>query len=196
MKGRRAKVVLVGLVAALMVVPALFGPQARAAAAGDPAPLRVEIRAPSGSLRMGDTPRFAGSVTNTGGKPLGGLIVYLSLVSLAPGHEQPLDLEDWSGEKAARIGHLAPGASDVRSWGMRLIAAGRYGVTLTVVDPVEKRPVVSELAVFDVAPKPMLASGRVLAVAVGEPLLLGMLLGALGLRRRGRAPKGSPPTAP
>ncbi len=128
---------------------------------------------------MGDTPNFLGAVTNLGPHPAQGLVVYLSLVSLALGDEHPVDLEDWSAQKAVRIDRLNPGATDFRHWGMRLIAAGKYGVALTVVDPRENRPIVSELVSFEVKPKVTLAARRVLPVALGEPMLILLLWGGM-----------------
>jgi hypothetical protein len=139
--------------------------------------VQVVLRPPAGTLKMGDTPNFAGDITNLGPKPIHGLIGYLSLVSLEPGHEEPVDLEDWSAQKAIRIDHLYPGEIDARNWSMRLIKAGRFGVALTVVDPMDKKPVISELVPFEIQPKTTLASGRILPVAIGEPLLLLTLLG-------------------
>ena len=141
--------------------------------------VEIKLEPPAGTLRMGDTPAFIGTVTNIGQRPLAGLVVYLSLVSLEPGNEHPVDLEDWSAQKAVRIDRLSPGESSNQKWGMRLIQSGKYGVALTVVDPEEKRPIVSDLVPFDVNPKPTLASGRILPIAIGEPLLLLALLGAL-----------------
>ena len=83
-----------------------------------------------------------------------------------------MDLEDWSAQKAVRLDHLNPGATDYRHWGMRLIQARKYGVALTVVDPRENRPIVSDLVPFEVQCKVTLAAGRVLPVALGEPLLI------------------------
>ena len=143
--------------------------------------LRVTLESPAGTMRMGDTPSFSGSVTNIGKTPLEGLVVYLSLVSLQPGKEEPVDLEDWSAEKAIRIGRLSPTETSAHQWKIRLIQAGTYGVALTVIDPIEQQPVVSRVVRFDIQPKPMLASKRILPVAIGEPLLLLLILGAMGL---------------
>lgn len=146
----------------------------------EPPALRVTLQPPAGPLKMGDTPNFLGAVTNLSPQPAHGLVVYLSLVSLAPGHEHPVDLEDWSAQKAVRLDRLAPGATDFRNWGMRLIQAGKFGVALTVVDPRENRPIVSDLVPFEVQPKVTLLSSRVLPVAIGEPLLI--LIFFAGLR--------------
>jgi hypothetical protein len=139
--------------------------------------IQVSLQAPNGALKMGDRPLFKGVVKNTGGHSLKGLVVYLSLVSLKPGHEHPVDLEDWSAQKAVRIDQLAPGETHRQGWPMRLIQAGRFGVALTVVDPLENRPVVSDLVPFVIHTKPTIAPSRILPVALGEPLLLLISLG-------------------
>jgi hypothetical protein len=149
------------------------------ASAGTSPALRVTLRSPAGPLKMGDTPNFLGAVTNLGRQPAQGLVVYLSLVSLAAGDEHPVDLEDWSAQKAVRLDRLNPGATDFRNWGMRLIAAGKYGVALTVVDPRENRPIISDLLPFEVQPKVTLAAGRVLPVALSVPMLISLLWGGM-----------------
>ncbi len=103
----------------------------------------------------------------------------LNGVSLAPGDEHPVDLEDWSAQKAVRIDRLNPGATDFRNWSMRLIGAGKYGVALTVVDPRKPRPIVSDLVPFVIQPKTTLVAGRVLPVAIGEPLFIILLWGGI-----------------
>jgi hypothetical protein len=142
--------------------------------------LQVTLQAPDGTLTMGDTPKFSGAVTNLDLHPAKGLVVYLSLVSLQPGDEHPVDLEDWSAQKAVRIDRLNPGATNRQEWGMRLIQAGKFGVALTVVDPKKNRPIVSELVPFEIQPKATLVVGQVLPVAIGEPLLLVLLWGGIG----------------
>ena len=145
--------------------------------------IQVSVQAPNGSMKMGDRPVFKGVVKNTGGHGLKDLVVYLSLVSLKPGNENPADLEDWSARKAIHIDQLAPGQTHRNGWPMRLIRAGRFGVTLTVVAPLEIRPVVSDLVPFDIQTKPTISSSRILPVAVGEPLLLLISLGLFHLIR-------------
>lgn len=171
--------VLRNLALMMLTASVWLGPSAALAATGDSPTLRVTLQAPAGVFKMGDTPNFLGAVTNLGRQATQGLVVYLSLVSLAPGNEHPVDLEDWSAQKAVRLDRLNPGASDYRNWGMRLIAAGRYGVALTVVDPREHRPIVSDLVAFEIQPKPTLVAGRVLPVAIGEPLLILLLWGGM-----------------
>jgi hypothetical protein len=170
---------LKGLLFIIVLAGAWLTSGAMAASAPDGTVLRVSLQAPAEVLKMGDTPNFLGAVTNLGRQPAQGLVVYLSLVFLAPGDEHPVDLEDWSAQKAVRLDRLNPGATDFRNWGMRLIAAGKYGVALTVVDPREPRPIVSDLVPFEIQPKATLVAGQVLPVAIGEPLLIVLLLGGM-----------------
>lgn len=147
------------------------------AAVADASPVRVFLDPPAAVLTMGDVPAFAGTVTNSGTAPLQGLIVYLSLVSLKPGKEAPVDLEDWSASGAIRIDRLLPGATTTHDWKLRLIQAGKFGVVLTVIDPHEMSPVVSSVLRFEIRPKRLLESKRILPVAIGVPALLLLLWG-------------------
>jgi hypothetical protein len=179
--------VLIRTVMIMLVAGLVLGHGLARAAGGAGSGFLISLQHPAGPLKMGDTPNFLGAVTNLGSQPAQGLVVYLSLVSLTPGQEHPVDLEDWSAQKAVRIDRLNPGATDYRQWGMRLIAAGKYGVALTVVDPQESRPIVSDLVTFEVRPKPTLIAGRVLPVAIGVPLfILGLWGGLLVYRSRRR----------
>ncbi|NOY68066.1 MAG: hypothetical protein GXP53_01030 [Deltaproteobacteria bacterium] len=145
--------------------------------------VHVNLQRPAGTLTMGDTPVFSGTVTNMGTKTSQGLVVYLSLVSLKTGKEHPVDLEDWSAQKAVRINRLAPGETNRQEWSMRLIQAGRFGIALTVVDPLENRPIISDLVHFDVQQKATVSSARILPVAAGEPLLLIVIFALFQWRR-------------
>lgn len=113
----------------------------------------VRLEGPPGILRMGDRPSFSGTVSNKGNKPTEGLVFYLSLVSLKPGAEEPVDLEDWSAKRTIRIPRLLPGEISTHDWNIRLIDAGDYGIALTVIDPSEQKPVVSQLVRFKIHPQ-------------------------------------------
>lgn len=181
--------VLKRTVTIMVVAGLILGYGIARASAGERSGFLISLQQPAGPLQMGDTPNFLGAVTNLGSQPAHGLVVYLSLVSLTPGQEHPVDLEDWSAQKAVRIDRLNPGATDYRPWNMRLIAAGNYGVALTVVDPRKSRPLVSDLVTFVVRPKPTLIAGRVLPVAIGVPLfIMGLWGGLLVYRYRCRRP--------
>jgi hypothetical protein len=150
--------------------------------------LLVSLHAPAPPMQMGDVPTFTGKISNKSMKALKGIVVYLSLVSLQPGMEHPVDLEDWSAEKAVRIDHLAPGESVVTQWKMRLIKSGPFGAALTTISPSLGHPHISPLAVFSIAPKPTVLAGRILPVAVGIPLLLaGLFIFIYRLRQQAKS---------
>ena len=154
------------------------------AAANQPANISVFLQAPDPPLQMGDLPVFKGEVTNQGANVLKSLVVYLSLVSLQPGQEHPVDLEDWSAQKAIRIDQLAPGQTMTQEWRMRLIKSGSFGAALTIVNPASDQPQISPLALFDITPKATVLAGRILPVAVGIPLLLAGLFFLIWRSRR------------
>ena len=83
---------------------------------------------------MGDHLRFWSTITNTGTKPISGLVAWISLVEIDPGNEQPVDLEDWSAHKAVTGATLGPGESLRTDWPMRLIKGGDYRVVISVTD--------------------------------------------------------------
>jgi hypothetical protein len=145
------------------------------AARADDTTVRVTLEPPEGILTMGEVPVFSGAITNFGATPLQGLVVYLSLISLKPGKEQPVDLEDWSADKTIRVDRLLPGATTRHRWKLRLIEAGEFGVVLTVVDPKELRPIVSSVVRLNIRSKKLLDSNRILPVAIGVPALLSLI---------------------
>ena len=146
-------------------------------------PLSVTLVAPSNSMVMGESPVFVGRVVNRGEAPIKGLIVYPSLVSLKPGKEQPVDLEDWSARPAVRIDILSPGELNTQQWPLRLIESGKFAMALTVIDPTEAQPTMGVLVPFEVQPKRLLAGKRVLPVAIGVPSLLLLVWTLIGLSR-------------
>ena len=92
------------------------------------------------------------------------------------GHEQPVDLEDWSAHKAVTAASLPPGKTIETDWPMRLIQAGTYRVVISVVTRDGTALTASPFIDFGVRQKPVVESQRVLPVAFGIPLLLGALL--------------------
>ncbi|EFL51167.1 conserved hypothetical protein [Solidesulfovibrio fructosivorans JJ]] len=126
--------------------------------------------------RMGDRLSFQTSIRNTGTMPEHGLVAWISLLQTDPGKEQPVDLEDWSAHKAVTAATLEPGQTVNATWPMRLIAAGHYRLVVCLASRETRELVTSPVAAFTVRGKPVVASARVLPVALGIPLLLGGVL--------------------
>lgn len=149
---------------------------ASAACAGS---LSIELRPDASnpaSPRMGDRLSFHSVIHNTGATPVDGLIAWLSLVQVDQGKEQPVDLEDWSAHKALAAASLAAGRGIETDWPMRLIQAGRYRVVVSAASRDGTRLVASPFVDFSVRPKPVVESRRVIPVALGLPLLIGVAM--------------------
>ena len=136
------------------------------------------------SPRMGDWMHFRSAIHNGGTKPIDGLVAWISLIEVTAGHEQPMDLEDWSAHKAISGATLAPNGELTTDWPMRLIQAGDYRVVISVTNRAEKTVYTSPTLQFHIAAKPVVESSRILPVAFGVPLVIAGLMGYGSWRRR------------
>lgn len=164
----------------LLVAAVLLTSAVAASAQG----LSVDIRPSKDnpmSPQMGDNLSFQTVIRNDGATPIHGLIAWISLVRLDKGHEQPVDLEDWSAQKAVTATVLPLDRSLTTDWPVRLIQAGNYRVVVSAVGRDVPGLTASPFADFIVRSKPVVESQRVLPVAFGVPLLIG---GAMLWRRR------------
>jgi len=126
---------------------------------------------------MGDWMHFNSVISNTGSKPIEGLVAWISLVEVTPGKEQPMDLEDWSAHKAVTGTTLKPGEALKTQWPMRLIQSGDYRIVISATDRNNSTVFTSPTLQFHVSQKPVVESTRILPVAIGIPLLIAGLLG-------------------
>jgi hypothetical protein len=160
-----------------------------AASAASAGTLSIDLEPAAGnpaSPQMGDTLSFHTVIRNDAATPVDGLIAWISLVQIDKGKEQPVDLEDWSAHKAVTAASLAPGQSVETDWPMRLIQSGTYRVVISAVSRDAFGLAASPFVDFTVRQKPVVESQRVLPVALGLPLLIG--IGMLWRReRRGTA---------
>jgi hypothetical protein len=148
-----------------------------AAGAASAGTLSIDLEPAAGnpaSPQMGDTLSFHTVIRNDAATPVDGLIAWISLVQIDKGKEQPVDLEDWSAHKAVTAASLAPGQTIETDWPMRLIQAGTYRVVISAVSRDAGGLAASPFADFTVRQKPMVESRRVLPVALGLPLLIGI----------------------
>jgi hypothetical protein len=167
----------------LLLAVALTLMSVTAWATGSAAGLDVALAPAAGnptSPQMGDRLGFVSEIRNTGVQPSDGLVAWVSLVRVDKGHEAPVDLEDWSAQKAVALPPLAPGQSVQTDWPMRLIASGNYRAVVSIAAPSGTDLVTSPFADFAVREKPVVESARVLPVAALVP---GLFLGLLAWRR-------------
>jgi len=141
----------------------------------DQAPLTIDLRPddqnPSAPT-MGDNLRFWSIISNTGIKPIEGLVAWIGLVEIDPGNEQPVDLEDWSAHKAITGASIGRGESLRTDWPIRLIKGGDYRVVVSATDRDSHSVFTSATIQFHVRQKSVLQTKRVLPVAAGVPLLI------------------------
>jgi hypothetical protein len=143
----------------------------------------------SGTPQMGDHLKFVSVIRNNGSAPARGVVVWISLVQVDPGHEQPVDLEDWSAHKAVTRESLGAGEQITVEWPVRLIQAGDYRVVISGAERNTPHIITSPFVDFHVKRKPVVESTRILPVAFGVPACLGVLM--LWRIRRRRSGRGS-----
>lgn len=161
-----------------------------AGAAAASGPLAISLAADPANTpapHMGDRLCFESVIRGTGSAPAQGVVAWISLIRVDSGHEQPVDLEDWSAHKAVTRASLAPGAEIKVQWPMRLIQAGDYRVVISAVERDTSHVITSPFIDFHVERKAMVESRRILPVALGMPLLLA---GVMLLRRPRRSSRG------
>lgn len=159
-----------------------------ATAAGAPvwgaSPVKVSILPACVQARMGDKVTFTGIITNDSDKAMTGIIAYISLANVTRGKEAPMDLEDWSANKAAKIEILSPHETLEIKWPMRLIDSGNYIAYVTVVAADSETPVSSAVSRLEIRRVLRLNPNNVLPVAFGEPLIIGLMFGLVRFRRK------------
>lgn len=154
------------------------------------APLEVALVPDAGNPagpRMGDRLTFHAALRNVAATPALGVVAWLTILRVDAGHEQAIDLEDWSADKALAIPAVVPGGEARSDWTLRLISPGTYRVLVSAATRDAPVPAVGASATFAVAQKPVVESARVLPVALGIPFVLGGLLALrIGRGRAGR----------
>ena len=146
--------------------------------------IAVSINPPSVQANMGEKITYTGTITNNSGKAVDNVIAYISLAKVTQGKEAPMDLEDWSANKAIKIDTIQPHGTYEGTWPMRLIDSGSYVAYITVVDKNDRSPVTSGLSRLEVKRILRINPNNVLPVALGEPVLLGLIFMLVAFRRR------------
>jgi hypothetical protein len=130
----------------------------------------------------GDFVTVNAQISNTGKTPLTDITTYLSLVDNE--NKLPVDLEDWSAEKGLHIGTIEPGQTLPLNWKIHFVKAGKYSLIIIAAESTSEIPQVSTITHFYVSPKHNLNPGKVLPVALGMPVFLLFVMGAINYRRR------------
>jgi hypothetical protein len=146
--------------------------------------ITVSINPPSIHANMGDKITYAGTITNNSDNVVFNIIAYISLVNITQGQESPMDLEDWSANKAIKVDAIPPHGIYEGKWLMRLINSGNYVAYVTIVDKNVNTPISSAMSRLEIKRVLRLNPNNVLPVALGEPILLGIVIMFIGFRRR------------
>jgi hypothetical protein len=174
----RLRIVSLGIVVSLLLVPAAFGAdgQANVAVTVD----RSEI-----STRLGGKFTFRSTVTNRGSTEARGLVAHLNVLSLKEGPY--VDPEDWSSNRTRYLDPIPPGASVSITWGMQAVNDGDFGVYVAVLpESGAARPPTTGPAIhLAVAERKTLNAGGIVPLALGIPAALGLLTIGLRFYRRG-----------
>ncbi len=144
----------------------------------------VSINPPSIQANMGDKISYTGTITNNSDKAIDNVIAYISLANVTKGKESPMDLEDWSANKAIKVDSIPPYGTYEGKWPMRLIDSGSYVAYITVVDKNDNTPVSSTLSHLEIQRVIRLNPNNVLPIALGEPLLIGIVFLFITIKRR------------
>ncbi len=130
----------------------------------------------------GDFVTVQAQITNISKQPITDITTYLSLVDNE--NKLPVDLEDWSAEKGLFIGTIEPNQVFPLNWKIHFVKAGVYSLVIVATSPASEMPQVSRITHFKVSPKHNLNPAKVLPVALGVPIILLFIMGAINYRRQ------------
>ena len=133
---------------------------------------------------MGDKITYTGTITNNSDKTVTDIIAYISLANVTKGQESPMDLEDWSANKAIKVDAIPAHGTYEGKWPMRLIDSGSYVAYVMVVDKNDDIPVSSAMSRLEINRVLRLNPNNVLPVALGEPILIGTVFLFISFKRR------------
>jgi hypothetical protein len=165
----------------LIILPAMIVHLASVYAA---TPLTVAIDPPSIQANMGEKITYTGTITNNSDKSVKNIIAYISLANVTEGKEAPMDLEDWSANKAIKVDSIPTHGTYEGKWPMRLIDSGSYVAYITVVDKNDNTPVSSTMSHLEIQRVISLNPNNVLPIALGEPILIGLVFLFITIKRR------------
>jgi hypothetical protein len=170
---------------ALAVVAALvFAVGAATPVAAGPTGFSATVDRTRISTELGRTFVFRSTISNDGAAGADGLIAHLNIVSLRS--DVYVDPEDWSTHRTRYLGPLAAGGSQTITWRLKAVNSGAFAVYVAVLRRKgdNQPPVTAPLVSVAIAGRKTLNAGGILSVALGVPLVLGVVTAGLKLRRR------------
>ena len=164
-----------------------------AAGAASP-PLHSSVDRATISTELGQTFETRTSIANTGTSGVVGAIAHLNILSLHDGTY--VDPEDWSSRRTRYLPAVPPGGSTTIGWRLHAVSPGSFVVYVALVraDGAALLSVSPPVRVT-VSDRTTLNAGGIVPLAVGMPLLLGLVWLIVRIRRAssvGRHADGPP----
>jgi hypothetical protein len=143
----------------------------------------VEVDRTAIRTDLGQTFSFRTTITNRASAPATGLVAHLNVLSLRPGTY--VDPEDWSTSRTRYLPAIPARGSTALSWRVTGVHSGAIGVYVSVLPASGAgRPVTAPMVRVDIAARKTVDAGGVVPIALGVPAALGVLIVAVGIRRR------------
>jgi hypothetical protein len=175
---RRRRLTGAGVVA-LLITLGLYASLRAPPAAAAQSELHTALTVAPNPVKTGDRPTVTATVTNVSAQPVGAVLI-LGLVDMTPGQPAPLDLETWTGNPASvEVPVLGPGASASATWHLVMMKPGTLGLYATALTQPYGPLQSSALTTLSIRDRRVLNPANILPVAVGEPLLLLSVIGAV-----------------
>jgi hypothetical protein len=173
-----ARRTFLAVLAALSIGLALAGPAV--AAEG----ISVAIDRTNVATALGDNFVFRTTIKNSRAAATPPLIAHLNLLSFRDGVY--VDPEDWSTARTRYLGTIPAGGSQTLSWRIHAVNVGSFAAYITVIRQDRPGQTATTGAVLraEVAKRKGFDSGGISALALGIPLLLGLLTVGARLRTR------------
>lgn len=165
----------------VLAVLVACGPAALAARAANGG---VQIAADRTAIatKLGRPFGFRTAITNAGATAAPGLIAHLNVLSLRDGTY--VDPEDWSSNRTRYLAMIPVGGSTTIPWQLHAVNAGRFAVYVALVrSDGTALPAVSPPVRVTVTDRRTLNSAGILPLAIGIPMLLGLVWGLVRLSR-------------
>ena len=145
--------------------------------------VRVTVDQRTVSTKLGHAFEFRTSIANPGTTDVRGAIAHLNVLSLRDGTY--VDPEDWSTHRTRYLAPIPAGGSTTISWKLDAVNAGSFGVYVALVQHDGTALLnVSPPVRVTVADRKTLNSGGIVPLAIGMPVLLGLLWCVVRLGRR------------
>jgi len=147
--------------------------------------VEVSVDRPRITTNLGGKFTFESTIENIGAAPAERLIAHLNVLSLRSGTY--VDPEDWSSERTRYLEPVPPGGSVTARWEMQAVNDGVFAIYVAVLsdDAAPVPPVTAPAIRLDVTERRTLNPEGMVPVALGVPLLVGLLAVFVRLRRRG-----------